>query len=608
MNIEFIKIEIQNFKSIGELVTFNYDQLRGLNFVYGKNVDVPSARNGSGKSAILSDALSFALFAKTLKNTNNKYLPNRFIKEKLKPYVKVYLKSDGQMYSCETYGRVVSGTMSTIGIEILKLDDNFNVIEDLTQSSVAKSKQYIQDNILGCSFNIFKSAIMVSSADFMNFYEGMNKDQKRKYVENIFNLDCFGEMFSMIKTDLNDTKKEMTSTKNNVLKLVDSIKDINEKINNFNESLKQKRIQIKDKMVLKVAEIKKMEKESNEIIFESTEELSNNKESLKSEISELNDAFTKLDRTKLKKEMEIKHINTMIAEMKKISEGLCEKCTKMMNERYDYENKTKEINAAQDLISKIIEKIALIEKTVNSKNELLKEINTKIKANDLLKQNKRQIEMGIEFAKSELKGLKSSYDEVKDGTENPFESILTESKNELKSLKERLTIYNKNAKHMEILKDACSETGIKKIIIKDIVKLLNSLIQKYLNEIGCEFIVYFDETFEFKFLTSTGECEFSSFSAGERQRIQIATILAFRDLILNGKVSSNIFIIDEMLDANVDTVCIENVMKILKRKSSEMHQNIFIISHRSELGDNESIWDNIIKVTKENGQSTYEVK
>jgi len=49
MNLEFIKIEIQNFKSVGELVTLNYKELKGLNFVFGKNLDVQNAKNGSGK-------------------------------------------------------------------------------------------------------------------------------------------------------------------------------------------------------------------------------------------------------------------------------------------------------------------------------------------------------------------------------------------------------------------------------------------------------------------------------------------------------------------------------------------------------------------------------
>lgn len=608
MNIEFIKIEIQNFKSVGELITFNYQDLKGLNFVYGKNIDVPSAKNGSGKSVIVCDALSFALFGKTLKNTNNKYLPNRFINEKLKPYVKVYLRSNGQLYSCETYGRVAGGIMSSIGIEILKLNDDYSIAEDLTQSSVIKSKQYIQDNILGCSFDIFKSSIMVSSADFMNFYEGMGKDAKRKYIENIFNLNCFGNMFLMIKSDINDTKKELSSTKNEILKLVDSIKNITEKYNNFDESIQKKRLVIKQQLLDKSNELNSVKKSYSEISFKSTDDLEQNKLKLKDEITKLDKAWNDLRVYKIKKETEVKHINSMIIEVQRLSEGLCEKCIKLINSRYDYDNKKKEIEDINVVIEQIIQKIEKVNKVKDIKNNELIEINNKIKENDSLKNTKNKLELNIKFIESEINSLKKSYNEVKPGTVNPFESLLTESKNNLLQLKEQLVIFNKNIQHLEILRDACSENGIKKFIIKDIVKLLNSLIQKYLNEIGCEFIVYFDETFEFKFLTSTGECEFSSFSAGERQRIQIATILAFRDLILNDKISSNIFIIDELLDANVDTICIENVMKILKRKSLESHQNIFIISHRSELADNESIWDNIIKITKESGKSTYEVK
>ena len=213
MNIEFEKIEIQNFKSIGELVTFNYKDFKGLNFIYGKNLDVPNSKNGSGKSNLGVDAIFFALFGKTLKNTNNRYIPNRLMSDKLKPYVKLYFRSNGQLYSVESYGRVVSGQMNTIGMELLKLNDDYEIIEDLTQSSVNKTKQYIQENLLGCTFNIFKSSVVISSSDFINFYEGMNKDQKRKYIENIFNLDCFGEMFRLIKLDINDTKNDINNKK-----------------------------------------------------------------------------------------------------------------------------------------------------------------------------------------------------------------------------------------------------------------------------------------------------------------------------------------------------------------------------------------------------------
>ena len=124
MKLEFIKIEIQNFKSVGELVEINYEELKGLNFIFGKNMDVPNAKNGSGKTVLAVDSLVFALFGKTIKNTNNKYIPNRSMPTTLKPYVKVWLRSNDQLYSCETYGRVYGKAMGTVGMELLKLNED----------------------------------------------------------------------------------------------------------------------------------------------------------------------------------------------------------------------------------------------------------------------------------------------------------------------------------------------------------------------------------------------------------------------------------------------------------------------------------------------------
>jgi DNA repair exonuclease SbcCD ATPase subunit len=212
----------------------------------------------------------------------------------------------------------------------------------------------------------------------------------------------------------------------------------------------------------------------------------------------------------------------------------------------------------------------------------------------------------IQSLTNEIKKLKLEYDKLIHGSSNPFSELMEKTEFELETLKTQMIKYVKDIKHLEILRDACSENGVKRFIIKDIVKLLNSLIQKYLNEIGAEYLVYFDESFEFKFITMNGECEFSNFSTGERQRIQIATILAFRDLILNGKINSNIFVIDEFLDTGIDTVAIKNVLNILSKKSIEAHQNIFIISHRQETTES-IVFNHIIEVIKENGISRIKI-
>ena len=607
MKLEFIKIEIQNFKSVGELVELNYEDLKGLNFIFGKNMDVPNAKNGSGKSSIFVDSITFALFGKTIKNTNNKYIPNRSMPTSLKPYVKLYFKSNEQLYSCETFGRIYGKTMGTVGMELLKLNDDYSVAEDLTQSSIAKTKQYIVDNLLGCSFNVFRSSVVMTSYDFTDFYEGMTKDQKRKYIETIFNVDCFGEMFSLLKTNINDIKKETSFLKTSLIALTNKLDDMKKKSENFESEQKKKKEDLKAQITKKYAEYTEASKRNDEMVLEDSSAIDAEYDELTKQNGQILIQKSKEEKEIVRLSSDITHSQKMIEKMKVITEGLCESCTQLMNERYDFKENFDTIEQSTMQIAKCNAEID--ELTIQSEelSDKIRDLRKKQIELNKKKSEKNDLIFTVKELRSELKTLKERYNEFQDESVNPYEDMIASFEKDKNDSIKRLNDYLKNYKHLDILREACSENGIKKFIIKDIVKLLNSLIQKYLNEIGCEFIVYFDETFDFKFITTTGECEFSSFSAGEKQRIQIATLFAFRDLILNDKITSNIFIIDELLDANVDTACIENVMNILKRKATESNQNIFMISHRSELADNMSFWNNILKVTKENQQSRYEI-
>ena len=526
---------------------------------------------------------------------------------KAKPYVKVYFRSDGQLYSCESYGRVIGKQMGPIGMTLLKLDDNYNVIEDLTQSTVNKTRQFIQSNILGCSFTVFKSSIVMTSADFTNFYEGLSKDQKRKYVESIFNLDCFGEMFNLVKMDINNTKKEITNLKTQIISTSSRIEDLVKKSVTYMDDQNQKKEELKQDLASKKKEIVEMMKKLESMDPGDDAEVKKKFSEIDGKLEQLKRKKSEVEKEIVRCESTISHDEKLVAQIKAITSGLCEKCTALLQGRNSYDKWLKERDKCKEEIEKdriIVEDLSSQMKSASEKRtQVFNELETVSKA----KLDFADLKMKVKYAGSELKLLKKQYDDFDSSIENPFTELVEKAQEELKGMKDMLSNFLKNIKHLEILKEASSENGIKKFIMKDIVKLLNSLIQKYLNEIGSEFIVYFDETFEFKFITTTGECEFSNFSAGEKQRIQIATLLAFRDLILNGKISSNIFIIDELLDANVDTACIENVMGILKRKSAETGQSIFIISHRSELADNMSFWNNIIKVVKENQQTRYEV-
>lgn len=553
----------------------------------------------SHNSSIFQDGIVFALFGKTLKNTNNQYISNRNCDKKLETYAKLTFVVDNQRYRSEC--KVTGCCQMTL---LKQINSDLDEWEDITQSTVVKTRQYIQDHILGCSFDIFKSSVIISASECVNFYEGMSKNAKRNYIENIFNLNCFGNMFNTIKIDINETKKELSYTNNEIIKTSQQLETLTSKYETYEKKLQQNLIDIKQSIIEKTEQIKQIQEniaKYNNLIESSSiskEELN----SLQKDEKQLLDNKRKTEREIDKAQYKIETIQKTIEEISSIKEGLCENCIKVVNQKYNFDKQVKSIEVLNDLIKKDNDIILNIDNKHLEVIDKIKKLENKI---DILKANETELyklKISLQSLSNETKKEVNHYKSIKEQANNPFADLLEQTKESLSKLKEKVLLYSKNVKHLEILKDVCSENGVKRIIIKDIVKILNSLIQKYLNEIGADYLVYFDESFDFKFITMNGECEYSSFSTGERKRIQISTILAFIDLILNGKLNSNILILDEILDEGIDSVAIKNIINILKRKSTETNQSIFIISHRSEISE-DNVFDHVIEVVKEKGIS-----
>lgn len=485
-----------------------------------------------------------------------------------------------------------------------QINSDLDEWEDITQSTVVKTRQYIQEHILGCSFDIFKSAVIISASECVNFYEGMSKNAKRNYIENIFNLNCFGNMFNTIKMDINETKKELSYTNNEIIKTSQQLETIKSKYETYEKNLQQNLIDAKQSLIEKAEKIKQIQSNISKIneILKTSNNSKEELDSFKKEEKELLKNKEKLEREIDKAQYKIETIQKTIEEITSIKEGLCENCIKIVNQKYDFDKQVKSIEVLNSLIAKDKNSITELNSThynlINKIEKLESEVNE-------LKSNEKELyklNVSLQSLTNEVKKEAAQYKSMKEQSNNPFAELLDQTKETLSKLKEKVFLYSKNVKHLDILKEVCSENGVKRIIIKDIVKILNSLIQKYLNEIGADYLVYFDESFDFKFITVNGECEYSSFSTGERKRIQISTILAFIDLILNGKLNSNILILDEILDEGIDSVAIKNIINILKRKSTETNQSIFIISHRSEISE-DNVFDHVIEVVKEKGIS-----
>lgn len=184
--------------------------------------------------------------------------------------------------------------------------------------------------------------------------------------------------------------------------------------------------------------------------------------------------------------------------------------------------------------------------------------------------------------------------------------MIQENQTALEEERNLLQTLERKHNYLKFAESIVSQDTLRKLIIKDLVVLLNNKIKTYLTKLGAKYYVNFDEEMDHTFVTDKGNWEFNNFSAGGKMRIMIATSFAFRDFmqIRNG-ITSNILVLDEYFDSAISSNCIDNVMQILQEYSQRMHQNIFIISHRPEM--NADVFDRTICVEKTNHISTIHV-
>lgn len=127
-------------------------------------------------------------------------------------------------------------------------------------------------------------------------------------------------------------------------------------------------------------------------------------------------------------------------------------------------------------------------------------------------------------------------------------SRIKELEEQLTNEKMELDILNDNLKYKTYMTTMLDEKGIKSQVVDRYVPFINERVNIYLDKMG--FFVNFnlDKNFDETIAVGhTKEKSFNSFSEGERQRIALSTIFAFRDVALAKNFASfNILFLDDM--------------------------------------------------------------
>jgi DNA repair exonuclease SbcCD ATPase subunit len=109
-----------------------------------------------------------------------------------------------------------------------------------------------------------------------------------------------------------------------------------------------------------------------------------------------------------------------------------------------------------------------------------------------------------------------------------------------------------------------------------------------------------DEEFNEKIKSPIHEnFSYSSFSEGEKMRIDLALLFTWREVArLKNSVNTNLLIMDEVFDSSLDGFGTDEFLKIIRYVIKDA--NIFVISHKAELHDK---FTNVIKFDKVKGFS-----
>tara|TARA_R100001082_G_scaffold85581_1_gene52176 strand:- start:158 stop:535 length:378 start_codon:yes stop_codon:yes gene_type:complete len=78
------------------------------------------------------------------------------------------------------------------------------------------------------------------------------------------------------------------------------------------------------------------------------------------------------------------------------------------------------------------------------------------------------------------------------------------------------------------------------------------------------------------------EFSYSSFSEGEKQKIDLALLFTWREVArMKNSVATNLLLLDEVFDSSLDAEATESLLKILR--SLGKGTNVFVISHKGEI-------------------------
>ena len=466
------------------------------------------------------------------------------------------------------------------------------------------NSKLISSKILSASPSIFQNCVIMTVNNAVPFM-AKNKIEKRKFIEDIFGMEIFSTMLTMLRTEYNEISKEHDTQLTKLEEIDKAYKNYEDQKQRILQTRKDKREKYLGRQKDNTEEKERLENELNEV-----EEVDISK--IQNQISSLEEAVSDQD-IRIETNLEAVARNKALAAERKerykkmgTEEEKCPVCLRPMEE-HDAELIAKEKENLKEYIHEAIDDIknysdGLKELRVR-KDRFFKAINecrNKISEAKLHEQNKANIEQRIEQLDKWQVELESDLEAI-ESTDTDFDSLIIETKKRVDKLAKKVKEYRDELAKLDIVKYVVSEEGVKSYIVNKLLELLNSKLLHYLKRLDSNSICIFNEYFEEEILNEKNKvCSYFNFSGAERKSIDLACLFTFSDIRrLQGGVQYNIAIYDELFDSSFDEKGIELITHILQDRVEELDECSIVISHRKE--SIKAVTGDVIYLEKENG-------
>ena len=565
--ITFKKIRYKNFLSTGNQFTEIDFQQHHTNLIIGTN--------GAGKSTML-DALTFGLFNKPFRKINKPQLVNTTNEREC--VVEIEFSVNSRDYLVRR------------GIKPNVFDIEVNGKPLHKEADDRANQRILEESILKVNYKSFTQIVILGSSTFVPFMQ-LTTANRREVIEDLLDIRIFSAMNGLIKDNIRTKKEQIKSL---TLKK-DTVKDKMNMQQNFIEELENRGNANID------ANKNKIDSLMNEVDeYIKTNVLLENDVKVKNEQQEsLTGAREKLSKLNNLRGKISQKVSTITKEHKFFTENtVCPTCQQDIEEEFrvnrisDAQNKAKELKEGYEELENTIKFEQERERQFNSLTKEITKLTHDISQNNTrISLNQRQIrdlEHEIQTITSNLQNRNTEHEKLEEFRENLQKTI------------EYLSDKKQEIVHYDFAYSLLRDDGVKTKIIKKYLPFINQQVNRYLQMMDFYINFKLDEEFGETVESPIHEhFSYSSFSEGEKMRIDLALLFTWREVArLKNSVNTNLLIMDEVFDSSLDGFGTEEFLKIIRYVIKDA--NIFVISHKSDLHDK---FESVLKFDKIKGFS-----